>query len=86
MTAVAEGAILAANSDLFNKAPQNRKFLRGVIASGNSNFGATYAIAGNIISAKCQVPLLYRFELLGTERDLQKVRQGLQQVWQQQMQ
>lgn len=65
---------------------QNRKFLRGVIASGNSNFGETYAIAGNIISAKCQVPLLYRFELLGTERDLQQVRQGLQQFWQQQMQ
>lgn len=65
---------------------QNRKFLRGVIASGNSNFGETYAIAGNIISAKCQVPLLYRFELLGTERDLQQVRQELQQFWQQQMQ
>lgn len=65
---------------------QNRKFLRGVIASGNSNFGETYAIAGNIISAKCQVPLLYRFELLGTEWDLQQVRKGLQQFWQQQMQ
>ncbi len=70
----------------FLNQPQNRKFLRGVIASGNSNFGETYAIAGNIISAKCQVPLLYRFELLGTERDLQQVRQGLQQFWQQQMQ
>ncbi|MFS1537850.1 MAG: class Ib ribonucleoside-diphosphate reductase assembly flavoprotein NrdI [Candidatus Phlomobacter fragariae] len=65
---------------------QNRNFLRGVIASGNSNFGETYAIAGNIISAKCQVPLLYRFELLGTERDLQQVRQRLQKFWQQQMQ
>lgn len=65
---------------------QNRKYLRGVIASGNSNFGESYAIAGNIISAKCQVPLLYRFELLGTERDLQQVRQGLQQFWQQQKQ
>ncbi|MFP3019660.1 MAG: class Ib ribonucleoside-diphosphate reductase assembly flavoprotein NrdI [Arsenophonus sp.] len=64
---------------------QNRKFLRGVIASGNSNFGETYAIAGNIISDKCQVPLLYRFELLGTEWDLQKVRKGLEQFWKQQM-
>ncbi len=60
---------------------KNRKFLRGVIASGNSNFGVTYAIAGNIISTKCQVPLLYRFELLGTELDIQQVRQGLQRFW-----
>ncbi|MGP1930627.1 MAG: class Ib ribonucleoside-diphosphate reductase assembly flavoprotein NrdI [Arsenophonus sp. ET-YP4-MAG3] len=64
---------------------KNRNFLRGVIASGNSNFYKTYAIAGNIISAKCQVPLLYRFELLGTEWDLQQVRQRLEKFWQQQM-
>ena len=32
---------------------QNRQFLRGIIASGNSNFGETYTIAGNIISARC---------------------------------
>ncbi len=46
---------------------ENRSNIRGVIAAGNSNFGATFGIAGDIISAKCQVPYLYRFELLGTD-------------------
>ena len=38
--------------------PENRTNIRGVIAAGNSNFGATYGIAGDIISSKCQVPYL----------------------------
>ena len=59
----------------------NRSNLRGVIAAGNSNFGATYGIAGEIISSKCQVPYLYRFELLGTEEDVANVRQGLERFW-----
>src|SRR5690606_25281768 len=35
---------------------QNRTRLRGVIAAGNRNFGDTFALAGDIISAKCRVP------------------------------
>ncbi|MFI9626293.1 class Ib ribonucleoside-diphosphate reductase assembly flavoprotein NrdI [Streptomyces sp. NPDC052042] len=59
----------------------NRALLRGVIASGNANFGAEYCLAGRVISAKCQVPELYRFELLGTDRDVRAVREGLQEFW-----
>ncbi len=59
----------------------NRSFIRGVIAAGNSNFGATFGIAGDVISAKCQVPYLYRFELLGTEEDVINVRHGLERFW-----
>ncbi|EQB4331097.1 class Ib ribonucleoside-diphosphate reductase assembly flavoprotein NrdI [Providencia stuartii] len=61
----------------------NRRLIRGVIAAGNTNFGEAYAIAGDIIATKCQVPYLYRFELLGTERDVQRVRDGLNAFWQQ---
>ncbi|MCW2255942.1 protein involved in ribonucleotide reduction [Providencia alcalifaciens] len=60
----------------------NRLLIRGVIAAGNTNFGEAYAIAGDIIAHKCQVPYLYRFELLGTERDVQCVRDGLDTFWQ----
>ena len=60
---------------------ENRKNIRGVIAAGNSNFGATYGLAGDIISTKCQVPYLYRFELLGTQDDVANVRQGLERFW-----
>jgi protein involved in ribonucleotide reduction len=61
--------------------PHNRSLIRGVIAAGNTNFGAGYAVAGKIISAKCAVPFLYRFELLGTDEDVDNVRQGLERFW-----
>lgn len=59
----------------------NRKNIRGVIAAGNTNFGAAYCIAGDIISAKCQVPFLYKFELLGTQEDVDQVKHGLERFW-----
>ncbi len=59
----------------------NRANIRGVIAAGNSNFGATYGLAGDVISQKCQVPYLYRFELLGTEEDVANVKHGLERFW-----
>ena len=60
---------------------ENRSNIRGVIAAGNSNFGATFGIAGDVISAKCEVPYLYRFELLGTDEDVANVTQGLERFW-----
>jgi protein involved in ribonucleotide reduction len=61
--------------------PGNRSLLRGVIASGNTNFGESFGMAGDIISRKCQVPYLYRFELMGNEADVARVREGLQEFW-----
>lgn len=61
--------------------PQNRALIRGVIAAGNTNFGTAYALAGDIIAAKCAVPFLYRFELLGTAEDIDNVTQGLGRFW-----
>lgn len=61
--------------------PQNRSLIRGVIAAGNTNFGTAYCLAGTIISAKCTVPYLYGFELLGTPEDVTNVRDGLDQFW-----
>lgn len=60
---------------------QNRRFCRGVIASGNTNFGGTFAISGPIISKKLNVPLLYQFELLGTAKDVEKIKKILINFW-----
>lgn len=60
---------------------ENRALIRGVIAAGNSNFGEGFGLAGKIISAKCQVPYLYRFELLGTDEDIGNVRNGMERFW-----
>jgi protein involved in ribonucleotide reduction len=60
---------------------QNRSFVRGVIAAGNTNFGSAYGLAGDIISRKCAVPVLYRFEVFGTQDDVNVVRDGLETFW-----
>ncbi|MGV0625628.1 class Ib ribonucleoside-diphosphate reductase assembly flavoprotein NrdI [Mycolicibacter minnesotensis] len=59
----------------------NRQLLRGVIAAGNTNFGAEFCYAGNVVAHKCGVPYLYRFELMGTDEDVQAVRAGLADFW-----
>lgn len=66
---------------LFLNDERNRALLRGVIAAGNRNFGAAYCLAGDVIAQKCRVPLLYRFELLGTPQDIDNVRKGVTQFW-----
>ena len=61
--------------------PERRALLRGVIATGNWNFGATFALSGKVISDKCNVPVLYRFELAGNDLDISRITAGLQKFW-----
>ncbi|WFR85340.1 class Ib ribonucleoside-diphosphate reductase assembly flavoprotein NrdI [Arthrobacter sp. Y-9] len=65
----------------FLNVEQNRKLIRGVIGAGNTNFGDNYCMAGDIIAAKCHVPHLYRFELMGTPDDVRRVNEGLDTFW-----
>lgn len=60
---------------------ENRSSICGVIAAGNSNFGETFGLAGDVISRKCRVPYLYRFELLGTDADVANVQHGMERLW-----
>ena len=62
--------------------PDNRALCRGVIASGNTNFGQAYCLAGDIIASKLGVPFLYRYELLGTPTDVARVKEGMEHFWQ----
>ncbi|UXU76486.1 MULTISPECIES: class Ib ribonucleoside-diphosphate reductase assembly flavoprotein NrdI [unclassified Paracoccus (in: a-proteobacteria)] len=61
--------------------PARRAMLRGVIGSGNRNFGPTFALSAKVISAKCNVPVLYRFELAGDDNDIARIRDGLHRFW-----
>lgn len=65
----------------FLNLPGNRALLRGVIGSGNRSFGDTFALASRIIAEKCSVPLLFRFELAGTEEETARIRDGLTRFW-----
>ena len=52
------------------------------LGAGNTNFGPLFCVAAEKVAAKCQVPLLYKFELMGTDEDVEKVTQGLEEFWQ----
>lgn len=56
---------------------QNRNLIRGVIGTGNTNFGDAYGLAADIVSYKLQVPVLYKLEIFGTPEDVEKVREGV---------
>ncbi|BBY54572.1 class Ib ribonucleoside-diphosphate reductase assembly flavoprotein NrdI [Mycobacterium koreense] len=78
---VNDGAYVPKQVKKFLNNEHNRSLLRGVIAAGNNNFGAEYCFAGEVISRKCGVPYLYRFELMGTPDDVETVREGLATFW-----
>jgi protein involved in ribonucleotide reduction len=64
--------------------PDNRKNIRGVIGAGNMNFGEMYCRGAKVVAEKCAVPMLYRFELLGTNEDVFAVKTGLEKFWREQ--
>lgn len=55
--------------------------MRGVIGSGNTNFGTDYCLAGELVAKKAKIPLLYKFELLGTNEDVEAIQRGLEKFW-----
>jgi protein involved in ribonucleotide reduction len=61
----------------FLKNPKHIELIRGVISSGNRNFGNEYGIAGEIISRKFNIPHLYKFELAGEREDVIAVKNML---------
>jgi protein involved in ribonucleotide reduction len=61
--------------------PHNRSLIRAVVGAGNTQFGAEYCFAANLVSHKCRVPFLYRFELMGTAEDVEAVRAELADFW-----
>lgn len=60
--------------------PENRTWIRGVVTSGNTNFGADYAQAGRTISGLTGAPLLHSFELTGLPEDVESVREKMMRI------
>lgn len=57
--------------------PENRLWIDSVIGCGNRNFLEDYCRGAEVVADKLQVPLLYRFELAGTQDDVENVKIGL---------
>ena len=51
---------------------ENHMYLKGVVGSGNKNWGNRFAKASETISEKYNVPLLMKIELHGNTKDLIK--------------
>lgn len=65
--------------------PENRKHIKGVVTTGNTNFGKSYGLAGDIVAEKLGVPLIQRIELLGTPEDVATLKERLEKLWQTQL-
>jgi protein involved in ribonucleotide reduction len=66
---------------VFLNNPHNRNLLRGIIGTGNTNFGEHYCKAADMISAKTGVPVIARVELLGTPEDVVIIEQRLETIY-----
>jgi protein involved in ribonucleotide reduction len=74
----AEGPAIPKPVRVFLNNPANRDLLRGVIGTGNTNFGKHYCKAADMISAKTGVPIIARVEITGTPSDIELVKQRLE--------
>ncbi|AJY74064.1 class Ib ribonucleoside-diphosphate reductase assembly flavoprotein NrdI [Paenibacillus beijingensis] len=50
---------------------RNAAYLRGVSASGNRNWGTGFAKSADTLSQRYRVPIVCKFELSGTTRDVE---------------
>lgn len=74
----AEGPAIPRPVRVFLNNPANRDLLRGVIGTGNTNFGEHYCKAADMICDKTGVPLIARVEITGTPEDVELVKQRLE--------
>lgn len=58
----------------------HRRHCRGIVGSGNKNFGEHYLLAARMLSEKLHVPVIYGFELSGTTRDVDEVQRRMA-IW-----
>lgn len=59
----------------------NKSYLRGVIASGNMNFGRAYCLSADKISDKYNVPVVAKIELRGTTVDIAKIKKVYKEIF-----
>lgn len=59
---------------------KNSKHLIGVAASGNRNWGERFAKSADLISASYNVPVISKFELSGTKKDVEHFEQEVSRL------
>lgn len=85
---VEEPFVLATYTTGFGEVPKtvlnflirNNKYLVGVMASGNKNWGNNFAKSADIISSMYNVPIIGKFELSGFHDEVENIRKGLSKL------
>lgn len=77
----AESPAIPKSVKIFLNNLRNRDLLRGVIGTGNTNFGEHYCKAADMISEKTGVPIIGRVEIFGTDDDVQKIKERLELLY-----
>ena len=65
----------------FLNIPENRDHLKGVIGTGNTNFGEHFCAAAIMIAKKVGVPLIGKVEVFGTPEDITRIKEGLRLLY-----
>lgn len=58
----------------------NASFLQGVAASGNKIWGYSYGMSADKIASMHNVPVLSKFELSGTKKDIDTFKERVQKL------
>ncbi|MDR6779529.1 protein involved in ribonucleotide reduction [Paenibacillus peoriae] len=58
----------------------NEYFLKGVISSGNRNWGLKFGRAADIISHEYCIPLIHKFELSGNQLDIEIINERIKNI------
>lgn len=64
----------------FIKNEVNRKYIVGIIGSGDRNYGKDFCLGARMLSEKLKIPLLYEYEIKGTNEDVRKIREGILKI------
>jgi len=59
---------------------KNSEYLIGVAASGNRNWGERFAKSADLISASYNVPVISKFELSGSKKDVEYFEQEVSRI------
>jgi protein involved in ribonucleotide reduction len=84
---LAEPFLLFTYTDGFGEVPikvqqfmeKNGTHCRGVVVSGNSNFGSSFGKAGEVISKQWAVPLVRKLEMRGFSEDYEAIHRYYEQ-------
>ena len=58
----------------------NISHLKGFVGSGNKNFDDSYCFNAEVLSRKYNKPLIFKFEMSGTDNDIMKFKEEVNNV------